>query len=230
VLALDVDAGADTRSIVAFGDSLTDGWVASGPTTVDVTYSNTNARYPDVLQRRIAARGLPLSVINAGLSSNQVLKSIFPIAGPSALERFTADVPYFASARGVIVFEGINDLGLSKASATSLIDGLGKLVAEAHAANLKVWLATITPASNSQLHGVKAAPNSERDRQTINQWIRTQRVADGYFDFDQAVRDPANPAVLGAPYGGVDNLHLSPAGYARLAETVDLSALGATTC
>jgi len=230
VLALDVEAGPSTRAIVAFGDSITDGWVGSSALSrLDTSVSNTNSRYPDQLQRRILDRGLPLSVINAGLGSNQVLGSIVPLAGPSAVSRFTADVPYFASARGVIIFEGINDLGLSHASAGSIIDGLNELVAQARTADLKVWLATITPASNSVIHGL-LAPDGEGARQIVNQWIRTQTVADGYFDFDRAVADPANPAVLAAQYGSVDHLHLNPAGYQRLADTVDLDQLDSTHC
>jgi lysophospholipase L1-like esterase len=78
--------------------------------------------------------------------------------------------------------------------------------------------------------GVLLAPGSEQGRQAVNAWIRTQDVADGYFDFDLAVRDPSNPAVLAAPYGSVDHLHLSPAGYQRLAEAVDLDQLASTSC
>jgi lysophospholipase L1-like esterase len=231
VLALDVEATGNARSIVALGDSLTDGFVAANALSgLDTSVSNTNARYPDLLQRRIAAAGLPVSMINAGLGSNQITGSIFPIAGPSAIDRFTVDVSYFATARGVIIFEGINDLGLSQASAPAIIDGLSQLVARARAAKLKVWLATITPASDAIVDGTLIAPNSERDRQTINKWIRTQTVADGYFDFDAAVRNPTHPAVLDDRFSSVDRLHLSPAGYEQLAATVDLQKLATTTC
>ena len=168
--------------------------------------------------------------MNAGIGSNQILGSIFPIAGPSGLGRFTQDVPYFATTSGVIIWEGINDLGLSQATAGSIVNGLKELVAKARAAHLKVWLATITPASNAIVDGVDIAPNSERYRQIVNTWIRTQTFADGYFDFDAAVRDPSNPAILAAPYGSVDHLHLSPAGYERIASVIDLDVLASTTC
>jgi lysophospholipase L1-like esterase len=231
VLALDVEATGDTRSIVALGDSLTDGFVAATALSgLDTSVADLNVRYPDFLQRRIDRAGMPISIINAGIGSNQLVGSIFPIAGPSAVDRFRADVPYFASSRGVIIFEGINDLGLFQSPAASIIDGLTDLIEQARAAKLQVWLATITPASDALVDGVLLAPNSEHDRQVINDWIRSQHLADGYFDFDKAVRDPANEAVLAPQYSSVDHLHLSPAGYQRLASAVDLAELGATTC
>jgi lysophospholipase L1-like esterase len=231
VIALDVETNDSNRTIVALGDSLTDGWVAASTAPVlDPRVADTNSRYPDYLQRRINDEGLPLSVVNAGLSSNQVLGSIVAMAGPSAIDRFEADVTYPASARGVIIFEGINDLGLSHATAPAVIRGLRELIAKARAADLMVWLATITPASDAIVDGVLLAPNSERDRQRINEWIRTQTEADGYFDFDLAVRDASNPAVLDTRYSSPDRLHFSPAGYERLAEVVDLSELIETTC
>jgi hypothetical protein len=92
--------------------------------------------------------------------------------------------------------------------------------ARAREANLKVWLATITPASDAIVDGTPIAPDSERDRQTIDERIRTQTVADGYVDFDAAVRTPTNPAVLDDRLSSVDRRQLSPAGYERLAATV----------
>ena len=232
VLALDVEAADSTRAIVAFGDSLTDGlvsatrfraWTPPCPTPTPATRTTCSAGSIDA--------GLPLSIINSGLGSNQVASDRSSRSpGPAASSRFDADVPYFATTRGVIIFEGINDLGLSQASAGAVIDGLEQLVAKARAADLKVWLTTLTPASDAIVDGVVLAPDSERHRQTINQWIRTQTEADGYFDFDAAVRDPANPAVLAPPYSSADRLHLSPAGYERLASVVDLDALASTSC
>jgi hypothetical protein len=58
---LDVRAPGNVSAVVAFGDSITDGYVVS---TVLGTPQNTgvlnrNARYPDFLQRRLDAAGEP---------------------------------------------------------------------------------------------------------------------------------------------------------------------------
>ncbi len=231
VLALDVQAGPDARAVVAFGDSITDGWVGASATEtkLDLTVADQNLRYPDDLQRRLAEAGTPISVVNAGISGNMIVAGVGPM-GPSGLERFASDVSAVAGARGVIIFEGINDLGLSQTPAADVINGLDQLTTQARAAGLEVWLATITPASDSMVDGVASAPNSDRDRQVINEWIRTQADVDGVFDFDEAVRDPANPAILAAQYASPDRLHLSPAGYEKLAATVDLDAIAQATC
>jgi lysophospholipase L1-like esterase len=62
----------------------------------------------------------------------------------------------------------------------------------------------------------------------VNSWIRTSAAFDAVLDFDQAVRDPANPRRLRAEYNSGDGLHLNPAGYAALANVVP-TALFATT-
>ena len=62
--AIDVQAPGSTGAVVAFGDSLTDGYLSS---------YNQNARWPDDLARRLLAHGGPgLSVLDAGISGNYV--------------------------------------------------------------------------------------------------------------------------------------------------------------
>jgi lysophospholipase L1-like esterase len=232
VAGLDVRAGSQTRSIVAFGDSITDGWVGASATEtkLDLAVNDKNLRYPDAMQRRIDDQHLPIAVVNAGIGGNQVVTPGAGPTGPSAVDRFATDVAAVPGVRGVIVFEGINDLGLSRTPASKLIEGLGQVIAQARAAKLKVWLATITPASSSKVDGTSTAPQSEHDRQIVNEWIRTKAPDDGYFDFDKAVRDPANPATLAPQYASADHLHLSPAGYEKIAATVDLADLAGATC
>lgn len=54
----------------------------------------------------------------------------------------------------------------------------------------------------------------------VNEWIRTGRRFDAVIDFDHAVRDPADPRRLLAAYDVGDHLHLNPAGYQALADSV----------
>ena len=62
--AVDMMAPADTKVIVAFGDSITDGTAST---------MNGDDRWPNVLSRRLAAAGHRAAVINAGIGGNQVV-------------------------------------------------------------------------------------------------------------------------------------------------------------
>lgn len=230
---VDVLALPQTRSVVAFGDSITDGFVASTPlsTPVDTSVADKNGRYPDYLQRRLNTARLPISVVNAGMSANMLLTDARPSqAGPSGLQRFGKDALSQAGIAGVLVLEGINDLGLTQSTADQVIAGYTQLISQAHAAGVKIWFGTITPASNAIINGIGMAPNSERYRQEINTWIRGQHLADGFVDFDAALRNPANPSTLLPAYASVDNLHPNLAGYQAMANAVNLNMLAATSC
>ncbi|MBH0776363.1 GDSL-type esterase/lipase family protein [Nocardia bovistercoris] len=229
VSALDVRAQAATRSVVAFGDSITDGFVGTSaiPVPVDRAVADVNGRYPDALQRRLDAAGIPISVVNAGIGSNRVLTSGEPLMpGASGLARFERDALEQSGVAGVLVQEGINDLGLPPAAdAAGMIAGYQQLIAMAHGHGKKIWLGTLLPASDALVDGVALAPRSESDRQQINAWIRGQRIADGVVDFDVALRDPDNPSVLRDDYSGPDRLHPNLAGYRAMADVIDLGML-----
>jgi lysophospholipase L1-like esterase len=215
---------------VAFGDSITDGFVASTPLSLPVSLAiaDKNGRYPDDLQRRVDAAGVPLSVVNAGISSNRLVTDGEPLLlGLSGVQRFEEDALDVPGVKGVIVLEGINDLGIPPATTTpsQLIAGYEELIAMAHARGVKIWLGTLTPASNAILDGTISAPHSEEYREQVNAWIRSQHLADGVIDFDAALRDPGDPSVLNPPYSGPDHLHPNLLGYQVMADTVNLSML-----
>ena len=63
-MRVDMMAPADTKVIVAFGDSITDGTAST---------MNGDDRWPNVLARRLAAAGHRAAVINAGIGGNQVV-------------------------------------------------------------------------------------------------------------------------------------------------------------
>ena len=227
---VDVEAPTATAAIVAFGDSITDGFVASDPFSLPVSLAvaNKNGRYPDDLQRRLIAAGVPFSVANEGISSNRMVSDGEPLLlGLSGVQRFRQDVLDVPGVRGVLVLEGINDLGIPPAVTTpaELIAGYQQLIAMAHAAGIKIWLGTIMPASNAVIDGTLLAPKSERYREQVNAWIRTQHLADGVVDFDAALRDPSDPAILNPVYAGPDNLHPNLLGYQVMANTVSLAML-----
>lgn len=229
---IDVEAPTSTHTVVAFGDSITDGFVASNPASIPVSLAvaDKNGRYPDDLQRRIEAAGLPISVVNAGIGDNKVLTdggSEEPMAGPSALHRFQVDALDVPDVTGVLFMEGINDLGGpgSTVPAPELVQGYEQIIAMAHAAGKKIWMGTVPPASNAVFDGTLLAPNSETNREQVNAWIRSQHLADGVVDFDRALRDPSDPTVMNPAYSGPDHLHPNLLGYEVMADTVPLSML-----
>jgi len=224
---IDVEAPVSTAAIVAFGDSITDGFVSTTPVSLptSLAIADKNGRYPDDLQRRIDAAGIPISVVNAGISSNRLVTSTEPLLlGVSGVLRFEQDALDVPGVKGVILQEGINDLGIPPAVTTpsELIAGYERVIAMAHAKGVKIWLGTLLPASNSIIDGPTTAPLSEIYREEVNAWIRSQHLADGVIDFDAALRDPKNPTVLNPLYSSTDHLHPNLLGYQVMANTVSL--------
>lgn len=212
---VDVLASPRDGTVVALGDSITDG---TG-TAVD-----SNTRWTDDLVRRIddGPPGHRMSVVNAGIGGNEVtLDRQPPYFGVSALHRLEADVLAQPGASAVIVFEGVNDLTASAVPAAQLIAGLRQVADRVHAARLPVIGATITPCGGYPVCGAQV----EEQRQLVNSWIRTSGAFDAVLDFDSVVRDPANTDVLRAGFDSGDHLHPNAAAYQAMADTIDLRTL-----
>ena len=216
---VDVLTTASAGSIVVLGDSITDG---RGSTT------NGNDRWPDQLSRRLQVAKIPIGVLNQGIGGNRLLRDGL---GQNALARFDRDVFAQTGVKWLIVLEGVNDLGTrlkaretneSWASATDIITAFSQIITRAHAHGIKVYGGTITPFLGS----FYSAPDTEADRQTINEWIRTSGSFDAVVDFDKAVRDPAHPDHLRPAYDTGDHLHPSAAGYKVMADAIPLSLFG----
>ena len=225
---LDVVAPEATHTLVAFGDSITDGFQGNGSPIVENSADmDANARWPDYLARRLAAAGrADLAIANESISGNAVLQDRYPLPfGASGLDRLDADGLAVPAASDMIVLEGINDLGADSATAEQVISGLAEIVQRAHAAGLRVHLATLTPSSGSSGGYGTAATNTEREK--VNAWIRTSSGADSVIDFDAVVRDPADHSRLKPDYDSSDHLHPNGAGYRAMAAAIDLATLGA---
>lgn len=208
------------RTVVAFGDSITDGM---GSTV------NTDRRWPDYLSRRVVAAKLNLSVVNQGIGGNQVLANGM---GDSALSRFDRDALALPGVSTVILMEGINDIGFSGnmipgvsrpdiIPAEEIIQGYRQIIARAHARGVKVIGATMTPFEGSPAF----TKEKEAVRAAVNAWIRSSGAFDAVVDFDAATRDPQNPLKLKAEFNSGDWIHLNDAGYEAMAAAIDLSEL-----
>ncbi len=221
---IDVAAAPGGRTIVAFGDSITDGFHAL---PMEVLTLGANQRYPDYLARRLAAAGAThIGVVNAGISGNQVTQGPSGLEwalgyGPPGVDRFARDALGVPGVSDVLLALGSNDLarGLhAPAAPEQVIAGLQRMIAQAHAAGVRVHLATLTPRTDFE------APPPD-SIQTVNRWIRAQRESDSILDFDALLRDPANPFRLAPQFDSGDGLHPNPAGYQRLAGGIDLGVL-----
>lgn len=231
---VDVLAPRRTGAVVAFGDSITDGFQVTGEGPLeDPAAIDKNARYPDFLAERIRSRGLHLSVLNSGVSGNRVLadaETPWPY-GDAALSRYGADALRLPGVTDLILMEGLNDLGNDDTlPASKLIDGLRRLVLRAERAGLRVHLGTLPPtggARNGEGHGSEA---TARRRQTVNGWIRNSGIASSVVDFDKALRDPEDSSRLRPAYDSGDHLHPNSAGYRAMARAVRLGRLAGTGC
>ncbi|VUC31249.1 unnamed protein product [Clonostachys rosea] len=211
-----VSAPASTVAII--GDSITDG---RGSTT------NGNDRWPDQLLVRLSENPKTRStaILNQAAGGNRILNDGL---GPNALGRIDRDVTSHPGVRHAIIFEGVNDIGTAgtdEATQTVLGDRLiqayDQIVQRLHRHNVIVIGATVTPMTGTgQAYG---HPNREATRQRINKWIRESGVFDAVIDFDEVVRDPDQQDQLLPEYDTGDHLHLNPAGYLAMAESVDLT-------
>ena len=213
-------SGTDTQAIITFGDSITDGYGIT---------PDQGRTWPELLSRRLHEAGIPLSVVNAGLSGNRLLHhGQWARFGDGGLARFDRDVLAQPNVSAVIVLIGINDLGHAQGpgsdgyvSAQDLIDGLSQTAARAHERGLKIYAATLTPFIGTVFEGYYSNEKESR-RQTINAWIRHQTVFDGIIDFDKAVEAPDAPGHLRADYDVGDHLHPNDAGAAAMAAAIPL--------
>ncbi|HEU4624653.1 MAG TPA: SGNH/GDSL hydrolase family protein [Steroidobacteraceae bacterium] len=228
ISGVEVESATPAKAIAVLGDSISDG---VGST------NDANRRWPDLLAERLAARGgkSGWGVVNMGISGNRLLSDG---AGQSALARFDRDVLSVPGLGYVIVFLGVNDLGIAygnfgsgpmaeffksqqgpnKATAESMIAGYRQLIARAHEHGVKIYGATIAPYEGAFYYSAEG--NSVRE--AINQWLRTSGAFDAVLDFDAVFRDPAKPTQMAIPLQAGDHLHGSDAGYEAVAKSIDL--------
>lgn len=215
-----VEAMAPGKTVVAFGDSITDGAVST---------PDTNHRWPDRLAERLtAAAPGKWGVVNQGISGNQLLADGAGQSGPARFDRDVLSVPGVSH---VIVLLGVNDLGIgygpprqgarpnpNPPSFEQMQAAYRQLIARAHSKGVKIYGGTITPYEGASYW----SPAGEAIRERINTWIRTSKEWDGVVDFAAAWADPAKPSVMKEGVGAADHLHGSDAGYTAMGDAVPL--------
>lgn len=177
--AVDMDAPAGTRLVVAFGDSITDGTAST---------LNGDDRWPDVLARRLRAQyGSRVVVVNQGIGGNRIIgpASYTPekpfAGGPAAQQRLDRDILQLSGVSSVIWMEGTNDFGKGGEGATPEQVGAGvKDVVERLRARLpgvRIIGATLTP----NLHSTNPEHGSDEENAKVlayNDFVRTTKLLD----------------------------------------------------
>ena len=231
--------GARRSTIVAVGDSITDG---SG-TTID-----GNDRWEDFLNKRLRQAGSGNVVANAGIGGNRVITMRWgPVltgaytgdaklsdhsgnantpdarcdgCGEPAVIRLQRDVFSLPNVSALILFEGVNDIGAG-GTYGEVIAGMQDIALRAHARGIKVFAATITPYYGFAYDQVYP----DLVRRQVNEWIRATKLFNAVFDFDAVVRDPAYPSRIKPDLEASDHIHLNPKGYEAVAAIIPLPIL-----
>jgi lysophospholipase L1-like esterase len=218
---VEVVGGEHARAVVTFGDSITEGLAST---------TDANARWPDVLSRRLQAnhRTRNVAVLNEAISGNRVLNDFI---GPNAQRRIDRDVLTQGGVAYVTLLLGTNDMGFSQlpagvfpgvslanVSAAELIAGYEQIILRVHQAGAKIYGATVVPFEGASYYDANVEPK----RAALNQFIRTSHKFDGVIDFDAVMRDPTHPTRMRPEFDSGDHLHPNDAGYAAMGNSIDL--------
>lgn len=214
ISGIDVLAPKTSACIAILGNSITDG---RGSVT------NMQNRWPDIFSESLLANAATsnLGVLNFGIGGNCVLAGGL---GPTANNRFDRDIISQAGIRYAIVFIGVNDIGgvNSAAAATSksndLINSFKTYITKAHAANIRIYGATILPFNGSGYYN----QYSDLCRNTVNNWIRYSGFYDGVIDFDREIRSTSDTTRLVTSYQN-DGLHPDAATYVKMGQCIPLN-------
>jgi lysophospholipase L1-like esterase len=221
--AIDVTSSASTGSIVAFGDSITDGTCS----TIDA-----HDRWEDLLAVRLgldaagrSQAGAYKAVVNEGIGGNTVTREKLqpPPDSPPGLERLDRDVLSHHGVTHVILFMGTNDVR-REASAAQVIAGTQDIIRRVKARGQKIIGVTMIPRHNRPPaeNNTGWSEAKTKSRNQINEWIRTKAPFDAVIDFDKVVQDSKTPDLLYPPFNCGDGIHPSPRGYYEMGSSVRL--------
>jgi lysophospholipase L1-like esterase len=231
-------------TVVAFGDSITDGF----------GYTNHAFSWVNALQTRISMLPAPqqLSVVNEGISGNTL--TIFPphtsyddlSGGVPGVTRLLPDALDLHGVRDVVLLLGTNDIWFGAGgeaghpippygSAAALESGMRQVIAETRAHGVKIFGVTLLPRSSSSgVDGEKPEawlPAEQAILSAVNAWMLSPISGfDGVVNLAAVMGDVYNgacrPTVPFSGYFNLDNLHPNSAGETVMADAISTVLFG----
>jgi lysophospholipase L1-like esterase len=206
-----VTAPKQQVTVVAFGDSITDGDKSTPGRTCAIPPARASpagpAQAPPVRRHAAGHLGQPRPRRRAGGRRADLLRSL---PAEPARRRDGDPAP------------GVNDLRWEFATKPEdLTNAYQQLIDRAHVKGVCVVGGTILPWEGGSLW---RAPK-DAIREQVNTWIRTSGAFGAVVDFDAVMRDPQQPARMVPAYDSGDHLHPGDAGYAAMANAVNLKDL-----
>jgi lysophospholipase L1-like esterase len=235
VSALDVFSPSSNGTVVALGDSITDGqcstYVPPVPPAMPPPENSPDLykRWTDLLAEQFFNMPGYKALVNEGIAGNLIAGGTADAVGAPALYRIAGDVLEREGATHVILFEGTNDIGNSSATTPTEIDreearleaAYLRLIGDAHTIGLNIIGATLIPRGGQKITAWTTA--METMRTDINKWIPTAPF-DGYIDFDSAMQGGGTRSdgavILPAQWSCHDNVHPNMAGYRQLTNAI----------
>jgi lysophospholipase L1-like esterase len=239
--AVSVSGTQAQGTVVALGDSITEGFM------------NKGLGWPEVLVQRVGQ--LPpdeqMAVVDEGISGNTL--TVFPpgttyartsggIPGVQRLDQDALDLP---GTKDVVVFLGTNDIWFggtdhlpTYGTAQEIIAGMQQVVQRAHQAGVKVFAITLLPRSSSFASQIPAGekpevwtPAEQATLEAVNAWLLGPGTGfDGVVNLAAVMADvydgACQPTLPYPPYFTADNLHPNTAGQVAMADAIPTTLFG----
>jgi lysophospholipase L1-like esterase len=230
VAAVDVQSTKASGTIVALGDSITDGRCSTrDPVTGNIPADQYN-RWTDVLATRLHALygDRAPAIANQGIAGNRVV--VAGGNGPSAVQRLDNDVLDRAGISAVIFYEGTNDI-TGNATTAQLIAGLQEVINRVHAKGIPIFGGTVVPRGRPAPLTGWTGP-METVKLEVNHWMHTLANFDGIIEFGAVLEGPIVIGADGAPsvsywdsWNCSDYTHPNKFGYEAMGNAIDLESL-----
>lgn len=206
----------DSYSVAAFGDSI------------------TSQEWVDFVAHKLkkTANG-KRAIVRRAVSGSRIFGSYPALSyfhyGEDGATRFEREVIH-DGVEGVIILHGINDIihpdgknpmrpMSNMPTVEKLASGIEYYLNVCKKLGHTTYIGTLLPIKNWRTYDIAR----DNIRIEFNNWIRNQKLSDGYIDFEKAVLDPADPRAFAPECNRGDNLHASVEGYQRMAEMVDMN-------